>query len=794
MSTHSEPHREGQGSPEFPTPQDPGNPSTETDPEDLGSQMDSVSEKRIRSHTDKGAVYYEGIVNSHTSKLVQTRCDIDAVVDSVARKAKTESELLAHKEQLSELCNQYKEQSREFIEFLHHAHTAQSKQEVVSQELILSNVVAKVNSMFEQIHYMIKHSQEETKSIPASHTSGKSKSSSVSSILLRQRAKVEATKAALDFAKQEAELKRKEALIEEQAMKAKAEEIRRKSEVQLDIDILNRTRDAVVADAELSAMRESLDEEKRGITPIISLRHHLLVTFCVGRPHPSLESHIWHFYLEIKYRMGKKSKRRNVQAAKANASTTDTRELSKAAKKEVYELIQQLFEKCALPLGAGAKEWEGYLEIHGIIEKIQNIQSGKPSTSKSRQDSMSRFMEWLSVNDVETKNVDIVQYDGYGYGLQATKDLKEAELFLSIPRKIMMTMNTASSSVLGPLTVEDKILQAMPSVTLALHLLCEKYSEESFWKPYIDILPDSYSTPLYFSTDEMKCLKGSPALTDSINQCRNIARQYAYFYKAFMNNPSAAHLPIKDCFTYDDYRWAVCTVMTRQNQIPTSDGNALSFALIPLWDMCNHTNGFITTDFNLEKDCSECYSLVDYAEGDQIFIFYGARSNAELLVNNGFVYPSNEFDRVAMKLGISKDDPLFALKSEVLARVGLLPSRTFYLHIGEDPVSTDLLAFLRIFSMDEREFEIAGLVRSEIFVSKEVEEKVWSFLETRAAILLRSYETTIEEDEEILKNTELSPFVRQVVQLRMCEKKILKTANTFASCQKLSLQEKEENS
>ncbi|KAL5007005.1 hypothetical protein ScPMuIL_015811 [Solemya velum] len=260
MSTHSEPHREGQGSPEFPTPQDPGNPSTETDPEDLGSQMDSVSEKRIRSHTDKGAVYYEGIVNSHTSKLVQTRCDIDAVVDSVARKAKTESELLAHKEQLSELCNQYKEQSREFIEFLHHAHTAQSKQEVVSQELILSNVVAKVNSMFEQIHYMIKHSQEETKSIPASHTSGKSKSSSVSSILLQQRAKVEATKAALDFAKQEAELKRKKALIEEQAMKAKAEEIRRKSEVQLDIDILNRTRDAVVADAELSAMRDELDE------------------------------------------------------------------------------------------------------------------------------------------------------------------------------------------------------------------------------------------------------------------------------------------------------------------------------------------------------------------------------------------------------------------------------------------------------------------------------------------------------------------------------------------------------
>lgn len=36
----------------------------------------------------------------------------------------------------------------------------------------------------------------------------------------------------------------------------------------------------------------------------------------------------------------------------------------------------------------------------------------------------------------------------------------------------------------------------------------------------------------------------------------------------------------------------------------------------------------------------------------QIFIFYGARSNAELLVNNGFVYTENSHDRLAMKLGL----------------------------------------------------------------------------------------------------------------------------------------------
>lgn len=33
--------------------------------------------------------------------------------------------------------------------------------------------------------------------------------------------------------------------------------------------------------------------------------------------------------------------------------------------------------------------------------------------------------------------------------------------------------------------------------------------------------------------------------------------------------------------------------MTRQNQIPTEDGSRVTLALIPLWDMCNHTNGLV---------------------------------------------------------------------------------------------------------------------------------------------------------------------------------------------------------
>ena len=132
-------------------------------------------------------------------------------------------------------------------------------------------------------------------------------------------------------------------------------------------------------------------------------------------------------------------------------------------------------------------------------------------------------------------------------------------------------------SIVGPLIEEDQILQAMPSVVLALHVLCERRQPDSFWRPYIsilwlemdinssiilnskfvnwfnfylkyqylksltshfkdcivkcfygnavgailwmsltfdlDVLPNEYTTPLYFSPQDLTRLKGSPALS-----------------------------------------------------------------------------------------------------------------------------------------------------------------------------------------------------------------------------------------------------------------------------------------
>jgi hypothetical protein len=52
----------------------------------------------------------------------------------------------------------------------------------------------------------------------------------------------------------------------------------------------------------------------------------------------------------------------------------------------------------------------------------------------------------------------------------------------------------------------------MPNVALSLLLLIEKFKHDSFWKPYIAVLPADYTTVLYFKTNELQELKGSPSL------------------------------------------------------------------------------------------------------------------------------------------------------------------------------------------------------------------------------------------------------------------------------------------
>ncbi|GFG32224.1 hypothetical protein Cfor_02037 [Coptotermes formosanus] len=491
--------------------------------------------------------------------------------------------------------------------------------------------------------------------------------------------------------------------------------------------------------------------------------------------------------------MGKKSRgRAHVRGAlpvqETNVEDGVRKPLSRQKRSEVNSLVERLLKVSStiLPAPHADKEWESHLKIEKLVEKIRKIESDMKIPVADRRAYIEEFTTWMKVYGAEIDGVKISHFPGYGYGIEAEKNFAQGDLLLAVPRKVMLTTENIQDSLLDPLFRTDAMLQHMPNVALSLLLLVEKFKADSFWKPYIAVLPTEYTTVLYFKTNELQELKGSPSLEPALKQCRNIARQYAYFSTLFQKSSDPASVLLREVFTYEQYCWAVSTVMTRQNFVPSSDGGTMLNALIPMWDMCNHNNGKLSTDFNAEQNRSECMACRDYQAGEQIFISYGPRTNSEFFVHNGFVYPDNEHDGLRLRLGISRDDPLQPERAQLLGRLGIPASGDFMLKKGPDPVDGRLLAFLRVFNMGPDHLKhwlsserSCDLVYPDCALTTEVESKMWIFLLNRIRLLQRAYTTTVEDDCKILKHAHLTPCYRMAVQLRVTEKKLLEAAEEY---------------
>ncbi|XP_066981550.1 actin-histidine N-methyltransferase [Macrobrachium rosenbergii] len=485
--------------------------------------------------------------------------------------------------------------------------------------------------------------------------------------------------------------------------------------------------------------------------------------------------------------MGKKS---HAKSKKGGHKGSGPVKLLPQTRTELSTLVDEVFKICAkvtpaVPLSA-AQEWEEYFEIYRLIEKIVEIEKDIVLPRYSRKEQVQPFMTWLKENNVRMTGVEVTDYGDAGFGLRATEDLKQGQEVICVPQSAMLTEETAKKSYLGSLMERDPILQHMSNVSLALHVLGEYVNPSSPWLPYLRFLPSTYSTTLYFTPQQMQMLKGSPVLGDAIKQFRNIARQYSYFYRILYSAPEARSWPIRDYFTFESYRWAVSTIMTRQNRIPVKD-SARQTALIPAWDMANHKEGMYSTDFDDEKMQSICMAQCDVKAGEEFTIYYGQRPNYDLFLYNGFVEKDNTSDSLAIKLGVSKNDPLHDEKVALLSSLSLPSSGTFMLIPGPHPVSPGLLAFTRIFCMDKESLEkwkgdgskAKDLLHVDCDVGTSVQDKTWAFLHTRVTLLLRAYPSTLEADEESLKTaTGLEAMIKQLL---ICEKRILKDAETYLS-------------
>lgn len=331
--------------------------------------------------------------------------------------------------------------------------------------------------------------------------------------------------------------------------------------------------------------------------------------------------------------------------------------------------------------------------------------------------------------------------------------------------------------------IDCPLFESKANVKLALALLIERLNPRSKFRPYLDVLPSKFSTVLYFTPIEMRELLGTAALGPAIKQVKFIASQYAFLYKYLMisandNDPIIEEL--RDNFTYEFYRWAVSCVMTRQNVIPRDDLVSES-VLIPGWDMANHTNGTVNTQYNNETQKIESFCIKDFKVGEQVTIAYGNRSNLDFLVHNGFVFSENDNNEYSIKLNLNKNDKLFEDRVSLLQRIGLSESGTFKVYPEK---SGELLGFIRIFNMTKEQLEewstsdderVKCLLLPKYDLEKSFELKILQSLLIRVKITLKLFPTDLNYDLELLKSGNGSKIKLMLVQYRILERNTLMT-------------------
>jgi histone-lysine N-methyltransferase SETD3 len=159
------------------------------------------------------------------------------------------------------------------------------------------------------------------------------------------------------------------------------------------------------------------------------------------------------------------------------------------------------------------------------------------------------------------------------------RKVKAREVVLFIPKSHLITLEMAKETSVSKKILQNKLDLLSPKHSfLSTYLLQERRNPNSFWKPYLDILPEAYSGfPIFFSEEELGWLEGSPFLKQVKEKLVDLHKDYddiCMVAKEFAEYP------------FREFCWARMTASSRIFGI-TINGIKTD-AFVPLADMLNH--------------------------------------------------------------------------------------------------------------------------------------------------------------------------------------------------------------
>ncbi|KAF3786861.1 Histone-lysine N-methyltransferase [Nymphaea thermarum] len=357
------------------------------------------------------------------------------------------------------------------------------------------------------------------------------------------------------------------------------------------------------------------------------------------------------------------------------------------------------------------------------------------------------------------------------------------------------------------------------ALKLGLRLLQERATVGSFWWPYISNLPEAFSTPIFFSGDEIKNLQYAPIVHQVNKRCRFLL-DFEKVVKQTLEDVSFRNHPFRgQDVDASALGWAMAAVSTRAFRL---HGKALPHGtesdipmLLPLIDMCNHSfepNAEIIQeqDNKSPEAIVKVVSKEQIQRGDSVLLNYGDLCNDLLLLDYGFVIPENPYDTIELRYdGVLLDaasmaaglqSPNFSSPTQWqddLLRLLNLEGDGADLKVtlgGPGVVDGRLLAAIRILLGNDKDVvEKHNLSTLQLLSTKAplgLSNEIFTLrtLIALCVIALGHFPTKIMEDESLLKGT-MSSSMKLAIQLRLRKKTLIsdvmreltRKVNTFSN-------------
>ncbi|KAF9929200.1 hypothetical protein BGZ67_006454 [Mortierella alpina] len=384
----------------------------------------------------------------------------------------------------------------------------------------------------------------------------------------------------------------------------------------------------------------------------------------------------------------------------------------------------------------------------------------------------STFLTWLEANGATvSKSISLQDYsaEGAGRGVVVVADINKDEELFSIPRPLLLSPET--SALAQKIDLSD--LEGWnPLMMCMIYEYCR--GGDSHWKPYFDILPMNFSTPMFWSADELQELAGTGVMdkigkdeTESIfaEKLWPLIKSHTDLFPV-KDQDEAAFLKIFHRMGSLIMAYAFHDTLPGQDEDEDMDDDEddedeeeekVTVSMVPMADMLNHKTGYNNARLFHEKDCLRMVAIKSIKSGQQIYNTYGDLCNADLLRKYGFVDVPNPHniaeisgESVVAKCTVGTDQDKDEKVEWLLEHDGL--EDFFILEAGEE-IPEELIGCVKILMMPIDEFRttvVEGKKLPSTKLTLEVQKVLRELFETKIA----EYASNAKDDKALLKQSQ----------------------------------------